>query len=1016
MTKKIFFVVGVASLLLAAMGFWSGQVMADAHVAALSAYFGRTEARGSTPSYEPESVLTSFVGEVTVTASAGTAAGSYTTVKGAFDAINAGTHQGNVTINIVANTNEGTTPATLNSSGAGTASYTSVLIRPSTDGVTIGGSPDPGFGVIQLKGADNVTIDGDNPNTPGTNRNLSITGSGNERSAGIRIANSATVVTSSNSITIQNLIIDGNVTGRNDSSNTTTASPTNLSWGIYVGGGGGSTATDAPIAIPFPTSPVIPSGTTVNSFLAHNNAITDVGRAIEFKGNTPTASNGVTISDNLIGNPTVGALDQVYSFGMTIQGSASVNIRGNQVYVESYVGHALRGIDVGFVSSNSENVVIEDNRVMRVQNNNPQTFSALGITFGSNFGDTVRNNFVTGVVNSQVSSSRSSFNDDFFAAGIHIARGQSHMIYNNTVHLTGAVPGSSGANITTCFMAEGAGVDANNDLRNNIFSNQTTGGNGSSTAPYTRHASFYVATTVTNWTVNNNAYYTGSGPLSLIGKLGQTAGSGEYLTANFNPTATTPASNFRALTSSFSASGTNDIASFGTITAPPFVSSTDLHLTGGAPVDAGATISSVTVDIDGQTRPAGAAYDIGADEFIVVATPTPTNTPTATPTNTPTATPTNTPTSTPTNTPTATPTAEPTPPKLIAPDGFAFNNFGVSSDVDGDTAVIGAAQEFGSGPPFAGAAYVYVRSGGVWTLQQKLVGSDAVNGDTFGISVAISGDTIVVGNHADMVDNNSSQGSAYVFVRNGTTWTQQQKLTASDGIANDVFGRGVDIDGDTIIAGAWGYDLGSTNQGAAYIFTRSGTVWTERTILTASDASANDFFGQSVALSGNTAIIGAYADNNGPVGDQGSAYIFVGSGANWTEQQRLVASDGAASDIFGYSVAISGETAVVGAYQDDQGANSDQGSAYVYVRSGTTWTEQQKLIAVDGAADDYFGNAVAIDGNAVVIGAYSDDIGANFTQGSAYAYNRSGSTWTQQAKLTAADGEEQDYFGSSVAV
>ena len=191
-----------------------------------------------------------------------------------------------------------------------------------------------------------------------------------------------------------------------------------------------------------------------------------------------------------------------------------------------------------------------------------------------------------------------------------------------------------------------------------------------------------------------------------------------------------------------------------------------------------------------------------------------------------------------------------------------------------------------------------------------------------------------------------------------TTFSQQAKLTASDGDNNDFFGISVAIDGDTAVAGAPLDNGDLSNQGAAYVFTRSGTTWTEQQKLTASDGKANDLFGTSVAIDGDTVVAGAPGD--GGTANSGAAYVFTRSGTTWTEQQKLTASDGAANDLFGASVSIDGDTAVVGAPNDD-GGTINQGAAYVFTRSGTTWTEQQKLTASDGAANDFFGASVAID-------------------------------------------------------
>lgn len=352
--------------------------------------------------------------------------------------------------------------------------------------------------------------------------------------------------------------------------------------------------------------------------------------------------------------------------------------------------------------------------------------------------------------------------------------------------------------------------------------------------------------------------------------------------------------------------------------------------------------------------------------------------------------------------------------KIQAGDGVAGDQFGGSVSISGTTVIVGAnANAVTAGG--LGSAYVYVLNGGSWTLQQKLTANDGAVDDAFGSYVAISGDTAVVGAYGDTVGSNVNQGSAYVFVRNGTTWTQQQKLTATGGAANDIFGRSVAIAGDSIIVGGASADgLTNVDQGAAYVFVRTGTTWSQQAKLTAGDGAALDYFGDSVAIAGDTAIVGATEDATGANLQQGSAYVFTRSGTTWTQQAKLTAGDGTAFDYFGFAVAVAGDTAVIGTLQD-VGANFQQGSAYVFVRNGTTWTQQQKLAASDGAANDSFGNSVSILGDSVMIGAAGDTNGANVRQGSAYIFNRTGTTWTQGQKLVAADGSPEDSFGAGVA-
>jgi uncharacterized repeat protein (TIGR01451 family) len=202
--------------------------------------------------------------------------------------------------------------------------------------------------------------------------------------------------------------------------------------------------------------------------------------------------------------------------------------------------------------------------------------------------------------------------------------------------------------------------------------------------------------------------------------------------------------------------------------------------------------------------------------------------------------------------------------------------------------------------------------------------------DRFGRSVAIDGDTVVVGAYNADLGDIIGAGAAYVFTLDGSIWTEQQKLSASDKAGGDYFGRSVAIDGDTIVAGAYRADPGGSNAGAAYVFTRTGSTWTEQQKLTASDKAENDYFGRSVAISGETVVVGAYNADLGDITDAGAAYVFTRTGSTWTEQQTLTASDAAAEDRLGLSVAISGDTVVVGACAADPGGVDRAGAAYVF--------------------------------------------------------------------------------------
>jgi len=355
--------------------------------------------------------------------------------------------------------------------------------------------------------------------------------------------------------------------------------------------------------------------------------------------------------------------------------------------------------------------------------------------------------------------------------------------------------------------------------------------------------------------------------------------------------------------------------------------------------------------------------------------------------------------------------------KVTALDAASLDLFGLSVFISGETALIGAVGDDDNGSS-SGSAYVFVRSGTTFSQQAKLIALDGAAGDAFGQSLSVSSDTAVVGADRDD-DAGSNSGSAYVFVRDPLTgiWTQQQKLAASDEAEGDLFGLAVSVSGDTVVVGAFGNDDAGSNSGSAYVFVRDPLtgIWTEEAKLTASDAEASDGFGESVFIDGDTVVVGA-GGNDDAGSSSGSTYVFVRSGTTWTQQAKLTASDAEAFDIFGRSVCVSGDTVLVGAFGDDDLVlGNESGSAYVFVRSGTTWSQQAKLTASDGAAGDFFGLSVSISGDLVVIGAEEDDnIGSS--SGSAYIFVRSGTTWSQQAKLTATDAASGDFFGHSVSI
>lgn len=315
-------------------------------------------------------------------------------------------------------------------------------------------------------------------------------------------------------------------------------------------------------------------------------------------------------------------------------------------------------------------------------------------------------------------------------------------------------------------------------------------------------------------------------------------------------------------------------------------------------------------------------------------------------------------------------------------------------------------------------------------------------------AIGVSGDTVVIG--------------ARVFTRSGGAWAEQALLAGSNAEAGDGFGSSVAISGDTVVIGATGEDSAATgvngdetsnaasNSGAVYVFTRSGTVWTQQAYLKASNTGVDDAFGSKVAISGDTIVVGTTAEDSNATGVDGdggnnaasaagAAYVFSRSGTTWTQQAYLKASNAEAGDGFGVSVAVSGDTVVVGANWEDSSASGvdgnqgngslESGAAYVFVRNGMTWTQQAYLKAVNTRDGDWFGSAVAVSGDTVVVGAQREDSstkgvngsgGAGYYEynwaGAAYIFVRNGSTWSHQAFLKASNTDDLDQFGISVAI
>ena len=373
----------------------------------------------------------------------------------------------------------------------------------------------------------------------------------------------------------------------------------------------------------------------------------------------------------------------------------------------------------------------------------------------------------------------------------------------------------------------------------------------------------------------------------------------------------------------------------------------------------------------------------------------------------------------------------------LTPSARATNDwFGISIAVSGNTVVVG---DFDANIENYGAVYVYVKPASGWanmTQVAKLTSSD--NGEGFGVSVAVSGNTIVVGaantsnfSRSKLNRQNSDlpaagPGAAYVFVKPASGWkdmTETAKLTASDGQPGDAFGDSVSVSGPAIAVGAFFAPDSSGNSfaGKAYVFVRPGSGWSgnlnETAKLTASDSQLLNYMGASIAIGGTTVVVGSYGHSN----FQGTAYVFAEPSGGWssmTQTAELTASDGKGSDDFGFSSSISGSTVVIGAVN----AAIGKGAAYVFVKPSAGWsnmTQTAELRAPNATQGDGFGQSASISGNLVVLGAPGANVGANQLQGAAYVFAKPSSGWKNSStatELTASDGAANDNLGVSAAI
>lgn len=388
-----------------------------------------------------------------------------------------------------------------------------------------------------------------------------------------------------------------------------------------------------------------------------------------------------------------------------------------------------------------------------------------------------------------------------------------------------------------------------------------------------------------------------------------------------------------------------------------------------------------------------------------------------------------------------------------------FDEFGYSVDLAGDTLAVGAFHEDSSLTGIdntpdddladaAGAVYVFVRDGATWTQQAYIKASNSEAGDNFGISVAISGDTLAVGAVGDDSETTGinttpndtlagdSSGAVYVFIRTGDSWSEQAYIKASNSSGGDQFGNSIALSENTLAVGA---KLEGSASGAVYVYTRSESTWSEQAYIKASNPDNSDRFGHSVSLSGDTLAVGAPEEdsitegiNTTPVdnvspGNYGAVYVFVRDYTNWNEQAYIKATSIESLDNFGFSVALDGDTLAVGSpYEEASPASANSGAVYIFTRNNNDWSQQSYIKASNFDKTDLFGYSVALSGDVLAVGAQQEDsdaVGINDAEndsatntGAVYLFTRVGVDWPQHAYVKPLNTGDSDEFGHSVAI
>lgn len=352
--------------------------------------------------------------------------------------------------------------------------------------------------------------------------------------------------------------------------------------------------------------------------------------------------------------------------------------------------------------------------------------------------------------------------------------------------------------------------------------------------------------------------------------------------------------------------------------------------------------------------------------------------------------------------------------KLLPDDGRPEDAFGYSVAIDHTTALVGAHKADIGDLPDAGVAYVYVLKADGWQQQARLAADPAYANDTLGGNVALKNNTAILG-VIKRDDKGQDAGAVVVFERQGKTWTQTQIITADDAVSGDAFGQSIALTDRFLVIGAPHSDAPQSDSGSAYVYVREQQMWRFHSKLVADDTKEGDLFGISVAIDGDTILVGAdLNDEKAP--KAGAVYAFLHNGEGWNQQAKLMSDDGADTDIFGVRVALSENTALISARRDDiEGVGEDAGSAYIFEREKGVWRQTQKLVAPDGHGDDRFGRGVALGKKQAIISAMHHDANGN-NAGAVYLFTKRDGRWQFSTKIVAEDGAPQDRFGWNVAL